>query len=396
MYIRRLREEEMEYSIRMSEFAFQYELTEKEREERKAWVAPENTWVAEENGEILAKSTTLPLSVYIFGEKVPMGGVSGVVTWPEHRRGGLVKHLLLHSLEEMRKEGQILSFLYPFSIPFYRKMGWELFAEQQIITLTKEQLPAGKKGSGKVRRVENDLSLVDDVYQTWAKRYLGTLARDERWWNINIFKRKKGTLAVYYNEGNEAKGYMIYQVKENKMTIKELIWLDTEARDSLFAFISDHDSMLDKVEWNTMPHSGLPFILRDPKVERKLVSYFMARIVDVKEFLKIYPFNLEKGSEPLVLHVSDEFCSWNNGTYFLSGGKDDKELKFFPAKESGACQHPPKKGLSLSVQTLTAVLMNAQSVSTLYEEGLLLGTEEEVQHLERAVPAKQPFFYDFF
>ena len=400
MKIRKLLSEEIDFSIQMSEFAFQYELSSEERIERREMVKPENTWVIEENGEILSKSTTIPLYTYIFGEKIPMGGVSGVVTWPEHRRSGLVKKLLHHSLEEMRKEGQILSFLYPFSIPFYRKMGWELFAEQQRITLTKEQLPSRKtEPRGKVRRVENDYNLIDSVYQTWAKRYLGTLVRDKDWWTTSIFKRKKGRLAVHYNQSNQPTGYIIYQVKDNTMTIKEIIWLDPDAREGLFSFISNHDSMVEKVIWNTVPHSGMPFLLEDPKVKREVESYFMARIVDVNEFISLYPFQLSLNDEPLIIHVYDEFCTWNDGTYFLSSGEGtDKttKVKFFPSKETGSCLHPPKKGVGIPVQTLTAVLFNSQSVDVLFKEGLITGEEEAVRKLEESIPKKLPFIYDFF
>ena len=58
-----------------------------------------------------------------------MGGIAGVATWPENRRQGHVSTLLKHALQEMKSKGQTLSFLHPFSIPFYRKFGWELYAE---------------------------------------------------------------------------------------------------------------------------------------------------------------------------------------------------------------------------------------------------------------------------
>lgn len=62
-----------------------------------------------------------------------MGGIAGVATWPENRRGGLVSKLLSKALARMNEEGQVLSCLHPFSVPFYRKFGWELYTDYKNI-----------------------------------------------------------------------------------------------------------------------------------------------------------------------------------------------------------------------------------------------------------------------
>ncbi|SDY08209.1 Predicted acetyltransferase [Evansella caseinilytica] len=402
MIIRKLKNSEIDYSMEMSEYAFQYQLTEEERAERRPIFDPETTLVAEEDGQILSRVVVFPLQVYVHGRKIMMGGVSGVATWPEHRRGGLVKELLYESLKEMKEKGQLLSFLAPFSIPFYRKFGWELFAEVQKISLTKEQLPERKKTPGYVKRVEKDSSLLDTVYHQWATRFNGTLVRDKHWWKRLFLRSKKRHVAVYYSESGEAKGYLIYEVKSQSMTVAELIWLDNESRDGLLTFIANHDSMITKAEITTTLNDGLPFILPDPKVERQLTSYFMARIVDVKAFLEKVPFRISEGDSTVVLHVSDKFCQWNDGTYFLhsgAGAAREGKVEFYPtaARAAGTCQHQPKRGLHLSVQTLTAILFNSQSVDVMMREGYITGDEAAAQQLKMAIPAgQQPFIYDFF
>ncbi|MBU9722908.1 MULTISPECIES: GNAT family N-acetyltransferase [Bacillaceae] len=399
MKIRKLVKEELDYSFSMSEFAFQYELSGEDREKRKKWAKPENTWVIEEDNNIISKATILPLETYILGKKVPMGGVSGVVTWPEHRRSGNVKKLLAHCLETMKDNGQIVSFLYPFSIPFYRKMGWELFADQQTITLTRDQLPPRKDTTGYIKRVDQNHHYIDEVYQAWAKQFNGTLARDENWWNQSIFTRKKGNIGVYYNSTHEARGYIIYSIKSNLMKVHELIYLDPEARDGLWTFISNHDSMLEKLEIIVPPNSGLPFILHDPKVKREIKSYFMARIVDVEKFLTLFSFVDEKDKSTIILHITDDFCKWNDGTYFIhpvNTTETEAKIEFYPSKSVGSCQHPPKKGIRLSVQTLTALLLNSQSMDTLLQEDFVLGDHNTAKRLSNSFQKQQPFIHDFF
>lgn len=405
MTIRKLKPAEIETSLRMSEFAFQIDISEEERKERKETMNPEETWVVEDGGDIVSKATILPLHVYFNGQIIPMGGVSGVATWPEYRRGGHVTKLLSHSLAEMKKDGQILSFLYPFSIPFYRKYGWELFADTESITLSKEQLPRREKFEGMIRRISSDdgPEIIDEIYHAWAKKYSGTLVRDAEWWQQSVLRRKKGTIVAYFNASKEKTGYLIYEVKNRKMSVHEIIWLTPDARKALFHFISNHDSMVDSVEIKTVAHECLPFLLEDPKVKREVSSYFMARLVDVKAFLIAYSFKIPSGSQPIILHVSDEFCSWNNGTYIVSPSKstpEKHEVQFFEAnqlsKDNKSCAHSPKRGLHLSVQHLTALLFCIHPVHTLYEEGLIEGDEQTKIALEASIPSIKPFIYDFF
>lgn len=64
-----------------------------------------------------------PMQVNIEGVLYDMGGVTGVTTYPEYSGRGLIHTLVVKILEIMRERGQSISYLYPYSIPFYRKRG---------------------------------------------------------------------------------------------------------------------------------------------------------------------------------------------------------------------------------------------------------------------------------
>lgn len=392
MNIRKLKKTEIDFSIKMSEFAFQLELSDEKRELRRTLIDPENTWVMEENDEIISKVTVLPFKTYIQGKEFSMGGVSGVVTWPEARRGGLVKTLLKKSLEEMKEKGQMISFLFPFSIPFYRKYGWEVFADKKQITMKREQLPQFKREKGYVRRVENNYDLLNKIYIQYASTFNGTLVRDKKWWEKMLFLNRKGQTAVYYTEEGEPTGYICYDIKERTMNIYELTYLCRDGWQSLWHFISNHDSMIDTIKYTTFANDQALFFMDYPLVEQKIEPYFMARIVDVKEFLNAYPFQLTD-DDTLIFHLDDSFCPWNNGTFFVTkaGVK-----QFQPTTAGSACTHPPKRGITCSIQSLTTMLLNYQTPSTLYRFSQVTGTKEEVVKLEKAIPLKDPAFFDFF
>lgn len=390
MNIRKLKSEEVTTSIELSEFAFQLELTEEERIKRKEMIHPEETFVVTIDDHIAAKMTILPLRTIIQGKEVPMGGVSGVATWPEYRRGGLVKKLLQKGLEEMKENGQVVSYLFPFSIPFYRKYGWELFCDRKFLTIKIEQLPKITTTTGSIFRIKKDPSKLIPIYDSFAQHMNGMLTRDEVWWKERILRTLKGQIAVYKNDRNEEVGYIIYQVKNRTMKIIELVHLSKEAWNGIWKFISNHDSMIDKVELTTFAADQGNYFFQDPKIEQKLEPYFMARIVDMTKFLSLYPFQL-KNIDQIILHVHDDFCDWNNGTYIIKQGDSENIVQHFqPTKEGAACVHPPKRGVSCTVQQLTAMLLNYQQPT------YLLGSDRDVMLLEQAIPTRIPAFFDFF
>ena len=105
-YIRSIGHDEAEESIRLSQFAFQYELSVEERLERIVNFKPEQSWGYYVEEQLAAKLTIHKLKTWINGCSFDMGGIAGVATWPEFRRHGMVKKLLIHALQTMKAAGQ--------------------------------------------------------------------------------------------------------------------------------------------------------------------------------------------------------------------------------------------------------------------------------------------------
>src|SRR5699024_10388426 len=103
---------------------------------------------------------------------------SSVATWPEYRRQGMIKHLLRLALYYMRENGQTVSFLAPFSFAFYRKYGWELAFSEKHYSIPMAHLQKSWDAKGYVRRISRDTSLLNRIYNTYAKNYTGMLIRD--------------------------------------------------------------------------------------------------------------------------------------------------------------------------------------------------------------------------
>ena len=85
------------------------------------WFTPED--------QLVSQICIYPCEVNIHNCIFKMGGVTGVGTYPEFAGMGLMNDLIRRALEKMRKAGQYISYLYPYSIPYYRRKGWEIMSD---------------------------------------------------------------------------------------------------------------------------------------------------------------------------------------------------------------------------------------------------------------------------
>lgn len=391
MEMRYLKETEYEESLKLSMYAFQYDVPQGDIAQRIEKLKNHKVIGVWDDNQLAAKLHILPLKINI-GETVwEMGGIAGVATYPEYRRMGLVKDLIKQALKQMRDDNQIVSFLHPFDISFYRKYGWEIMSDLKKVEIDKQFLVNKEKSNGYIKRFNKDthISDIEDVYQKYSVRYSGLLKRDIQWWLDHVYS--DFSIALYYNVKKEAKGYILYKVKNNVMNVEEIVYLDHDARVGLWNFICQHDSMVDKVKITLSVHDLILFPLKQPAVKAEVSPYFMGRIVDVEKALLNYPFNMTE--QPIMIHLADTYAQWNEGTYILNGDK----LQFFKADKQGSqCVHPPKRGIHMDITALTAILLGYKRPNDLYELGMIMGNEDEINNLEHAVPMHKSHFYDFF
>lgn len=396
--IRNVRADEMEQHFALSSFAFQYDITPEEIELRKTWFEPEWIWGYFTEGRLAAKVVILPFETYIQGKPISMGGIAGVATWPEHRRGGKVGKLLSVALKAMKEKGQIVSFLSPFDFPFYRKYGWETYVEKKRYTIEKALLPTSIEAGGRViRKTKQDWPLLDRIYDEYARAYNGTIKRTEHLWsNINL--RASGQIAVYYDGQEEPRGYIYYEVKNSAMTIRELVFLDESTRLGLLKFIANHDSMLERVTLDAPADDPLAFLLPNPRIKQEVVPYFMARIVDFAAFVESYTFaanpSADGTTQVLRLTIADKHAPWNDGGFMLTVDADGRGFAEPLRNDGGEAATVPQ--LSCDIQTLTAMMLGYRRPALMSAIGRLQGDADAVQLLEGLIPHKLPYLMDFF
>ncbi|HDR4601281.1 GNAT family N-acetyltransferase [Bacillus cereus] len=385
MNVIRLKEDKFREALRLSEYAFQYKVDEDRLQQQLTKMKESHEVYGIMEGEnFAAKLHLIPFHIYIGKEKFKMGGVAGVATYPEYRRSGYVKELLQHSLQTMKKDGYTVSMLHPFAVSFYRKYGWELCANLLVCHMIKSDLVMKKQVNGTVKRFnkENHPEEVEKLYETFAERFSGMLVRNEKWWLQAVYDDL--TLAIYYDKNQTAAGYMLYKIENYKMTVDEFVPLHNEARNGLWNFICQHDSMIKDLEMTVSENEPLLYTLQEPRVKTEIKPYFMGRIVDVEQFLKQYGLNWNNVQQEVILHITDSFAQWNNITVRLAN------------HEITIIEEPMDKGIKLDINALSTILFGYRRPLELNELELISGSEEEIRVFENVVPVRKPFIYDFF
>ncbi len=336
--------------------------------------------------KLVSQIAIYPFEVNIHGKIFKMGGITGVGTYPEYANLGLMNDLIRMSLRKMRENKQWISYLYPYSIPYYRRKGWEIMSDFISFSMKDTQLPKHVEVPGFVERHPIDHIDVIETYNRFARRNHGAMLRDEiawaeywRWEN-----EEERTAGVYYNGKNEPTGYVMYWIAVDVFHIKEMIYLNQEARNGLWNFISAHFSMVDNIQGNIFKNEPIAFLLDDGQISETIEPYFMARIVDVEAFLKEYPFL--KGGKPFHFKVTDSLAPWNENIFGMEW-KDNK-----PIVTNNAVGNPAE----LTIQTLTSLLMSYRSPVYFYDIERLKTDPDTLRILEEIIPDQKPYFSDYF
>lgn len=384
--IRRITPREVDAAIKLSEYSFKYVLEGEKRQQRVRFMQDHVVFGVFYESEMIAKTHIIPHRVVIDSKEYTMGGIASVSTYPEHRRKGIVSRLMDTALLTMKEEGQVLSYLHPFDVSFYRKYGYELISSLKRLTVNSGDLNFYRGVTGAVKRINPEAALADIccVYHQFARQYNGMLMRRDQWWRDTKFSGN--TAALHYDEHGAAAGYILYTIHTDKLEVKEYIYLNENSRRALWNFIANHDSMVERVEILTTEHEPMAFLFQNPDVKTEIIPDFMGRVVLIREFLTAY---LEGKAilRPLSLAITDECASWNTGVYTISS----QGITFSPGLDNMG-----PADLATDIRGFTALFLGCQSPEFLYRSGLMTGSKEAIPVLKSVLISARCAYLDYF
>ena len=339
------------------------------------------------DGQTLASQFAVyPLKMNIYGQVYAVGFVTSVCTYPEYSGKGIMKQLMYRSLAHIRSKHEPFALLYPYSIPLYRRRGWEIISNKISYIVKDRQITTSVNAPGMVHRVEWDDQAFMNLHNTFAQATHGCLFRNSIAWEEYWRWEKDDTfVAVYYDTNRSPQGYMVYLVEADKMYIKEMIYLNREAQEGLWKYIREHDSMIDEVHGDSYCDESIAFEMDDADIKETIHPYIMGRIVDVEMFFEKYSCRENAPRTVVSFVVEDNLLEWNNGTFRI-------------LLENGTCtptQEAPDMELKLSIGSLTTMLIGYKRATELHRIGRIKGSLSDMERLDEVLLHQIPYISDY-
>lgn len=217
-----------------------------------------------------------------------------VLTQPEYRRVGMARKTFQMLDPVIRETGTLVSYLHPFSFPYYRMMGYERVSDHRVLEFRLDTLDHVPRYSDMERiRVGDSAEPLDEVYNRFAMGRNGMpLRKGSNIQDITVSAPKylfggpyvyglKGKLCyLSRDEQGRPDGYLIlhkdmplqdHYLKNGTLHIDEMCFTTPDALAKLLGFMRMFDGELEHVR---IANCGMA-----PEVERMLRKY---KFTDIK------------------------------------------------------------------------------------------------------------------
>ena len=400
MHARRLRtpEERLQYEINAATCFHGALDAEKNLEELRNKPDDRELWGAfDDEGEILATLLNNHYTMRFDGHEIRVGGIGGVATPPENRYGGAIRHIFAQLLPAVRADGEVFSFLQPFSHAFYRRFGYELCHIGQMYTFESTQLK-GFVHSGWTRRYrEGDpIRPYLELWNAYTERYALPMLRDEQ-----SMREKLGAAPLRSRLTNpNADRVFSYLIGEYDSVLAYVTFADVRhdpaaqlvvsdcaftGRKGLYAllgflarFTADYGEISLRLPEDICLPSLLDESIYPPHFTVQPQFNYMGRVVNVPEALRLMK---KPTGYSFVIAVQDEYLPANEGKYLVT--------------DNGVSATDLPEDIFLNVHALAPLLLGLGGLSAaeMRPDVEILGNRET---LEKVFVPKPQLMTEFF
>lgn len=326
MEIRKIRREEMPDAGIISAIAFHARVTDIEAGKKQLMENfKDDEWGAfSEDGTLMARIHDERFVTRLDGHAVITSGIGAVSTLPEYRIGGAVRNMFEVLLPAARKEGVVLSTLFPFNHMFYRKFGYELSyarteCEMPITSLRGYRFEGWAKMWHPGESTEQYLA----VYEACNKRYNLAFVRDGAIMARHVRGEaiKDGNFCYLLGDADGPCAYVCYNDAEGKdgrlIAIEDCAFDGKHGLYALLGFLARFTADY-KTMRIPMPNDiDLSNLVNDPYSVKTIKAHnYMARVVDVPKALSLMK---KPDHAPFTVAVSDDLLPENAGTWHIAG-----------------------------------------------------------------------------
>jgi len=349
----------------------------------------ENFRTISQAGQLAGGLAIIPMGQWFGTECVPMAGIAAVGIAPEYRGSGAAIALLQNTLKELHAKGVPISALYPATQRLYRKAGYEQGGSYCAWEIPTESIQLKERLLPLHPVADLNPEVLRSLYQQQAKLTNGYLDRNQAIWQGILKSDEKEAVYTYLiGSADHPEGYIIFTPHQTEdgsiLQIRDWVVLTTAAARSLWAFLSDHRSQIQKVRWRGSIVDSLTLLLPEQTAKIRSVQRWFLRVVDVRKALEKrgYPSGIQT---ELHLEVQDNLLPENNGKFILS-----------VLNGRGEVTQGGKGELKLDVGGLAPLYTGLFTAHQLQLAGQLEATETALSTATQLFAGASPWMPDFF
>ncbi|QIL45614.1 GNAT family N-acetyltransferase [Vagococcus coleopterorum] len=331
--------------------------------------------------------------VQFYDKEIPMAGIGYVSSYPEYRGNGDIKKTMVEMIQDLYKQGVLISSLAPFSQSFYRKFGYEQTSWQKnyriptqaLQYLVSETSGTWKRGTWSDERIQGEVKKLHQEKLSTGQE-VGTVHREDWWWYRLDSYYSGRHIVIAYNEAKQAEGYMIYRMTGSEIIVDEMLYQTNFAMRKLLSYLKGHQSSFESISYQ----GNLADQLESAFTEQEAIAinttpYMMSRIIDFSQVLALIPFLKDPTS--YIFNVSDDQCGpWNVGKWQLV--KTAKGLSC--QKVSAAIE----ADMTMTIEGWAELILGTKTVEELVFQEKLVTTK--LTDIKDLFPQGRQSFYDYF
>lgn len=391
MTIKKLYDENFAASYQLEQYAFRFTDDQQHQDGLRTLFKHSTVYGAFFDQQLASQIIATPLKVQLFNQIFDMAGIGFVSSDPSFRGQGNIDQLMQQMLVDCYENDILLSYLDPFSYPFYRRYGYELTFERICYDVKSSEWPDSPRSDGYVRRLtwEKAKDAIKQIDQRSDQLKHGSVLREDWWYEYKFSISHTYYFAIYYNEQDQAEGYLIYQIENGKFNCTRWLNLTGAAYKGLNRYIASHKDSTDRIVYEKGYDKNAGFFLQDkPITQATIRPEMMARIVDIEAFLRKCSLKNLKESFAITIE-KDKYAPWNEGTFELIKAEAEQP----EIRKVTATQLPE---LKISVQRFAQLFLGYCSINELVFHELVQVDEKIVDTIKQLTPQQVPILEDYF
>ncbi len=327
--------------------------------------------VAITEGETLAAALELvPYTLSVRGKQLPASYIVGVSVAGAYRGRGLSTVLMREGLKKQLAREEILSFLTPFSYPFYEKLGYEKAYEEWHTKARAEEFPKAKSAGNFRSATIEDYEILSRIYEDFCQDKTGYSIRKRDDWDF-ILKELAydgGALHLYLDETGTPIAYLAFLKDDAHCKVQEMAYGDDRGRDAILSYVLSHSSY-ESFDFIFPSGSDLPDNF-GKRAKTELRPGAMARLLQIDK-------GLVNGLGDVKLSVTDAFLPENTGVYAEINGT--------------VAETEQEADVSTDVGALTQLILGYRSAGELLLSGRMKGAENAITQLDKLYPKQETY-----